>query len=649
MADNRCRWFDRPSFGFFKDRRCAALDAALFLLVFLATFALKRTQSGASIAQEASRLDVSWQLVLEYAARHGFQFGRDLVFTYGPLGYLFADAGLGLMVGERIVFALFWSGTLAWSVVGLAGRLSGAVRYLFLAWILIVCTVTGADIFAFLIIGYCGLLLQKERLTTASLASIAPLVLLSLIKFSFFIAAAAALSISVALQLRRRGFIPALLICALFCGAFLLTWLALGQQTSNLIPWVRGSLEIASGYSKAMSRPAFSPTLVLSSLSGLIFLWSVFSRVRSERRSVANLAGLLLICALTFLAWKQGFVRAHDHALSFLLFQPIALAMLCALPSEPARAAAPRPNLRARFFAVTLLCFPAAVLETKGEVLQRLIYWPGERVGAAGQIGKLLTGGGAECFPVPGAARHLEQKLDLPTTRALVGTASVDVLNFQQWAPLLNDLNYRPRPVIQGYSAYTPYLQELNRAAFAQGKGPEFLLVNVETIDERYPTLDDAPLIPLVLRHYLPVSKEKDFLVLKKTAAPAPVRFQQIHEESVGFDSVLDLTRFNDKVLVLQVEMNPTWWGRVMTLLYHAPIVSMELLCEGEKSRSRMVPSMARHGFLLNPLIMHNEDLERFYRKEGTPVEAVSFPRPPKMARGQLSDQIRVRVYRIEQ
>src|SRR5258707_12718208 len=35
-------------------------------------------------------VDVSWSAVLNWAHAHGSQFGKELVFTYGPLGYLLA-------------------------------------------------------------------------------------------------------------------------------------------------------------------------------------------------------------------------------------------------------------------------------------------------------------------------------------------------------------------------------------------------------------------------------------------------------------------------------------------------------------------------------------------------------------------------------
>src|SRR5215469_7324240 len=40
-------------------------------------------------------IDASWCAVLNWAHQHGLQFGQDVVFTYGPLGFLVAPYYFG--------------------------------------------------------------------------------------------------------------------------------------------------------------------------------------------------------------------------------------------------------------------------------------------------------------------------------------------------------------------------------------------------------------------------------------------------------------------------------------------------------------------------------------------------------------------------
>lgn len=48
-------------------------------------------------------IDFSWQVVLAFAAQHGLVFGRDVVFTYGPLGFL----SVPLIVSPPLTAAAF--------------------------------------------------------------------------------------------------------------------------------------------------------------------------------------------------------------------------------------------------------------------------------------------------------------------------------------------------------------------------------------------------------------------------------------------------------------------------------------------------------------------------------------------------------------
>src|SRR5476651_2326456 len=47
-----------------------------------------------------SGLDPSWRMALGYMFEHGMQFGRDVVFTYGPLGFIMSKTFSGIQ---------FWS------------------------------------------------------------------------------------------------------------------------------------------------------------------------------------------------------------------------------------------------------------------------------------------------------------------------------------------------------------------------------------------------------------------------------------------------------------------------------------------------------------------------------------------------------------
>src|SRR5262249_45675042 len=105
---------------------------------------------------------------------------------------------------------------------------------------------------------------------------------------------------------------------------------------------------------------------------------------------------------------------------------------------------------------------------------------------------------------------------DWPILRREIGRHSVDLISSVQSALFVNDLNYRQRPVFQSYSTYTPELLEANARALASAAGPDFLVVRLEPIDERFPMLEDTRAWQEVLYRYRPVTVEKGNLLMER-------------------------------------------------------------------------------------------------------------------------------------
>jgi hypothetical protein len=261
---------------------------------------------------------------------------------------------------------------------------------------------------------------------------------------------------------------------------------------------------------------------------------------------------------------------------------------------------------------------------------------------------KSITGQGKTCYEAFQAAPRQDPRLDLPVARSLINGSSVDVINYRQYAALGNHLNYRPRPVFQGYSAYTPYLQTLNLAFFQSNQRPQYVLYNMESIDNRFATLDDAMLLPFLFKNYKPFAQDGNFLILQATGdKPIDVRLRLIDERTIGFGEVLNLSHLRGISLIMQVDMNSTVWGELTKLVFQAPLVSLNIH-EGEKTVSkRFIPAMAKGGFLLTPPLGNNHDVISMYEGMGGQIESVSFSRPAN-AWWQLSDAIIVRLYQMQ-
>jgi hypothetical protein len=618
-----------------------------FLITYISSFII--SGGSAPIAD----LDQSYQVVLEYARSHNFQFGQDIVFTFGPLGFLNTWVSQGLFPAQRIIFALAWSGVVAWSATGLARQIPGRMKFVFLGWFLIYSNLGWLEQHAFLVMAYgCMILMDDvQRRKGAAATFLSVFAVLALIKFTFFIAVIVSVILCVLVQIGKRNFKSSFAIIICFVSIFLAIWLADGQKIENLFSWIAGSFEIAGGFTDAMTIFPKGKVLITSAIAGALFLASLLVIIRSARLNLRNVGILLVTTAFVFLAWKQGFVRADGHVMFFICFLPIAFAVLLTENFQKNMNRKPRLCIVMLFMSAIILCNWAADFQEPGTMLTKLIDWPGNMMWNSTRIIKCITGDWKYCFTALREDKQLKQEPDLPIARAIVDKASIDVINYRQWAALANNLNYRPRPIIQGYSVYTPYLQDLDLAFYQSEKHPQYLLFKMETIDNRFPALDDATLLPYILKNYKPVAKDgaKDggFLLLKtlpKTTNDLVLTL--VHEHKVAFGESLDMSAYKDKLYIMRVEVKPTVFGKVIKFLFQAPVLTMNTEMNGKTTKYRFIPAMAERGIVISPLLLTNDDVMRYY--DGASVncaDSIFFSRP-KYALSQLSEIISVKIYK---
>lgn len=621
----------------------------LWILCFLLVYVSSFTLCGRSLPSPNS--DDSYQVVLEYAVTHNFQFGRDIVFTFGPLGFLNTSVSLGLLPVQRILFALLWSVIVAWSVTGLARQIPGTMKFVFLVWILVYSEGLGLHAFLVMIYGCSILMDEVHKHKGAAATFLTVFALLALVKFTFFMAATVSVVMCALVHIGKHCIKTSLVIAIFFGLVFHALWLAAGQQLEYLLPWLRGGFEISAGYTEAMTIFPNVGVLSFCTVSGAAFLVSLVVIIRSTRLSLYSVGIMAVTTTYVFLSWKHGFVRADGHVLGFVFFLPIAFAVLLTETFQNGMSRKPRRFLAAVFIGVIIMCNWAADLQDPGTMLTKLIDWPGHMLGNSRTILNSVTGNWENCFEALQANHSRKFEPDLPIARVVVGKAPVDVVNYTQLAALVNNMNYRPRPVIQGYTAYTPYLQDLSLAYYKSEKRPQYLLFKMETIDNRFPALDDATILPYILNYYKLTAKDgaKDggFLVLKALPeASKNIGLALAHEHTVAFGESLDMSVYNDKLYIMRVEVGSTILGKMIKFLFQAPVLTMNVQNNGKTTKYRFIPAMAERGFVISPLLLTNDDVMRYYN--GVAVncaDSISFSKP-KYALSRLSETISVRIYK---
>ena len=613
---------------------------ASFTVVFVSAFVLSGTR------QPPLELDPSWHAALEYATEHRLQFGSQIVFTFGPLGFLTTRTSLGHLVAARVAFAFLWSALVSLAATTVAGRLSGCVRYAFIAWLAIFALSEGFDQVALFVMAYGALALladaPAQRWQTPILMF--AFVVLSLIKLTFLTAAAASLALAVACSLRQRKILRATVLALAPPAGFVGFWMALGQSASHLVPWFCHALELEAGYSAAMNLPPKTAVLWAGLAAMAVFVVALLLRAATIQTGFVGWAILITIAQYVFIAWKEGFTRSGDwHTFVFLWFLPLGVAFCLLETGSSARETRLARGLEVTFGAGMALCLAASHFQMSGFAWQQLIDWPQRTTRNTTEIFTIVRGHTGDLYR-ESRDTTMRSMLMLDHAKDVIESEPVDAMNYLLLAPIANVMNYQPRPVIQGFVAYTPALQQLNEEHFRGAARPHFVLLCHEATDGRFPTLEDSSALNYVLNNYIPVAWDGRFLVLKQKTAIAP-SFQLVLQKDLRFGEWLDLSRWREEPLFMSASINPSVWERLDALLYQPELLYMRVVRDRVEERYRIVSSMAERPFLVNPLLIGNFDVMNLYASHpGKELTRVMFERPERRA-FEFKDDISVRLY----
>jgi hypothetical protein len=203
----------------------------------------------------------------------------------------------------------------------------------------------------------------------------------------------------------------------------------------------------------------------------------------------------------------------------------------------------------------------------------------------------------------------------LPRLREMIGPASVDVFgNYQAYA-VFNDLNYRPRPVFQSYSAYNADLMRLNERFYASSAAPAFVLAKLGSIDDRLPVLEDALAFRYLLRNYEPTGEEGGFLLLKSRSA-VPPQLTLLRQGTVRPGEPIELQSHGQSDIWLEIDLQPTAAGRLREFIYQPSLVWLSVWdgSPAKPTKQFRAPSpMMAAGFVASPLVLSNKCLLDLY------------------------------------
>ena len=603
-------------------RRAATATAAV-AYIFIVGFPAERFPISAG-------LDGSWTYAINVAAEQALIFGRDVLFTYGPFGYLRSPVPSGSNLPKAIIFQLGLHLCLCALLLLIAAKTKRPHALVIWALGFSAALALGLS-YEYQMIGVALLLAcGANQLFSSAWMLFASGALSTFLLFIRPGAGVLALATSATLTLfawpaRWRWRAAYLSAAGVVTTALLVGILRFGSIES-LSEWLRLSGELMRGFDVAMSVQGPREQSIFALVAaGVLLAPAIRATGQHARLSLA-------VSPAIFLCFKHTFVRQDvEHVFSiffgFLLLLAASVYLFLDRATE-------RRTAAVVMACVALLGVGLQVREGRFSTHQLIDVFSGQR--GLRQLNDTLA-----LRPQLAAFDRLtSQSLaedSLPTKwLELMGGESGSVMPFPteiSWCAA-SHLRCRFYPALQAYSAYTGVLDQWSSSIFETMRAPDFVVAELASIDGRNGWFDVPLTWQSMLTHYRLVDSEDGRrLLLRKRARPAAVRPISISQTRERVGQWIPLPSFEQTLtgaspatriwLIGAPHLKLTALGSWRKVLYKIKSVELEVrYAGGETARWRFVPSTAERGLLLGAVPRSARELADIFA--GRPTEPVT-------------------------
>jgi hypothetical protein len=546
--------------------------------------------------------DPSWQIALHLIAAEHLHFGSDVVFTYGPLGFvLFPQTVTGTTWAIAFVVTFVLRALLVLLVIGATRRATGhiipavAAGYVCAATLGPLVTIPGmlAGLSAIVLIQQPPTPRRLRWMVACALGAAAAACLL--IKLDGGVIATISLGLAAWFQ-GPRGVRALGQFVGGYAVAFVGGWLATGNRLSDIPAWLRWSRHMVSGYTEgamftdARVGPGWHFTVFFGALALVVVgaWWSWRGRTRAERLALWTVLGL--ICWVEF---KHGFVRHDTHVAGTLL--AIGLVPL---------------TLRWRRRYLGWVALAASSLGLVG-ALNAMDSDPWKRLQPTGarelaHETRMLVDPARRRHAIAQARAAVRRELAIdPAVIDAIGEGPVHVAPQETSAVWAYDLNWRPLPQFQSFSTWTGGLDRLNAARLESPDGPPVVLrQSTARLDRHNPVFESPQENMALICDYRQVRMVGRWEVLRRTENRCGAERLLATVRVRGTESVTIPTGHSDELVFARIRWNPGLVWRVRSFIYRPSTMPEIALPEGPSLQTYRIP----RALLGGPLLLHAPD-----------------------------------------
>lgn len=535
---------------------------------------------------ELGGLDQSWVYALNNIQINGdYIFGKDVFFTYGPLGYLMYPVASHAVVWKALLFIIFLISSFLFALFGLKINDKADV---FLGLITISAIYLQCNMYEFLPVLLSAVCLygrEKFKYPSFILLNLTALLML-FVKFNLGVIYIATLVCLLIVSRFKHALTSALIwIVGLFCAIHFYF-----GDVSVFINWFKVTFNIASGFSEAMLLWRYAIHQIYLVLAFIII--GLYFNLWLKHKEFSKLFFVML--PAVFFTFKAGFVRADMHMLAFFNFILLIVPLL---------------YLTVKDISVKKLC----IMYIYALVL------PVQCISS-------------DCFVTSVIKSVKAQKTDISYEYTLpkqwvekIGNSKVEILPIELLYLEKNNLNAHFNPILQLYSVYTKSLDDLSAQNYKDKKTDYIIIDNNEDIDRRNMIFDTPATWDAIRENYSIVSCRSGKILLSKLNNSKQFKYETFETDTYKFNETINIPPQAKKAVI---KMDLSLSGKIANFIFKILPVFVDVnYGNNEITKIRFTRPTAVNGIYIDEFVETNFDMYNWLSDKpvGKNINSVKF------------------------
>jgi hypothetical protein len=560
-------------------------------------------------------IDDSWHMGIGWAVQKNLIFGRDIVFTNGPLCifhlrlpfnfpfYTFLIFDILFIVHHMYMIHYFLknntsiqSAIVILCTLYLLGSSSGEVTRLYVIFLFsIFLAITEKKNIFFLCSVYIAVFCFFSKVNMG--------IIIFMVLYSAFFYSLVTGKISWKV-FTGLFLLPPVLLCV-FCAVL----------NVNFYGYISASIHLIDAYNDAMAlEPEKSWYVYLALFMWLLIFLIPLSRFRAisvilrqsfktrkiDVRYLDYIFIYMIVIFSLFIVFKQAFVRAPGHTFAFFIACVVYSCLLLFIGPFRKTIQYLLPVFIAVAFWHCIDISSINSIKTRNRAI--ITYWDNSNYNIEAWKKNIRD---TSAFIPEGVLRK-------------IGSQSVDILPIDIAYLFLYDLNYNPRPVFQSYCAYDVFLDNLNYEKYVSESAPEWIIFTNNSIDDRYPWFDESRTKLAIMQYYQPADTWKDFTLLKRRNVP-DMLIKGKEEKLMGKMNEFIALPSDTTLQYARIKLSYSIWGKIKRTLYQpAPLyITFEGDGSSPEKTFRCVKPILEGGVLINKMVDGFHEADTFFRFSG--------------------------------